>query len=179
MTCGSPWGEGPALDDCLSASGNYADQALRRLRDQTVRAAGTRDRVIHMFWLCVALFSLLLLPGCSALLPDPTQVQLRTHPISGCLYVNLGPSRLEADADAPAGEQVWVVPEGNFAKAMERDRLWPVWPLGYTAKFAPELRVFDQDGALVISEGQSFHSGASGSGVDGSDYHICGLTVTN
>ncbi|HYN63573.1 MAG TPA: hypothetical protein VES36_03135 [Candidatus Limnocylindrales bacterium] len=34
MTYGSPLSEGPAFDDYLSGSGQYAEQALRRMADR-------------------------------------------------------------------------------------------------------------------------------------------------
>ena len=104
----------------------------------------------------------------------PQSVQIRTHPNKRCVDMN-NPLRLEADPDAPVGEQVWVVAEGSLADEIKQlgNRLWPVWPRGYTARFAPDLRVFDQDGALVIYEGQSFVSDNTTDGTEGGSIHIC------
>jgi hypothetical protein len=72
---GGPWvglAEGPAFDDYASGSGQYAQQALRRLSDRLRERRGPTtggDRVVATPLLLVVL---LLLAGCQSALPSPS-----------------------------------------------------------------------------------------------------------
>lgn len=102
-----------------------------------------------------------LLSACSALVPSPAAVTLRTLPpeTAGgmCLGVSFGTTRLIVDPDAAAGSQVLVESE-------LLGRMTPIWPFGWTAKFDPEFRIYDRSGQPVVTVGKSFEAGGSNRG---------------
>jgi hypothetical protein len=68
-----------------------------------------------------------------------------------------GPIRLEGDAEASDVEQVWLVwLESGHPYAKAGEHVWPVWPAGTTAIFAPELRILNANGDVILSEGEEF-----------------------
>ena len=84
----------------------------------------------------------------------------------GCFMMLIGNVRVEGDATAPEGEAVWLI------KA-DGERIWPIWPDGFSAVMDPELRILDAEGQTVVTEGQWFDAGGSFDGEDGA--YICAV----
>ena len=110
-------------------------------------------------WLALVAL-VVLLAACSLVLPSveqPTQVELRTWPadtVGGdCPRARIGTVELSADPNAEVGRQVWLVSDEGV--------LWPVWPYGWTGYFAPDLRILNREGEVVLQEGDSFHAGGT------------------
>jgi hypothetical protein len=116
---------------------------------------------------------LLVIIGVFSAEPTLEQVQIGTEH-KDCQHKRLGPMRLEAHRQAPAGEQVWVVWLDADPTKAAGSRLSPTWPRGTTAIFAPELRIMDEDGDVIIRGGETFVSGGYR---DGRDIYICAVTV--
>jgi hypothetical protein len=90
--------------------------------------------------------------------PGSVAAHIRTEDRgSGCFMNSIGPFRLEGDPNASEAEQVWLVwlrKDESYADMGER--LSPIWHIGTTAIFAPELRIIDQFGDVVLTEGATF-----------------------
>src|SRR5215210_7505530 len=97
-------------------------------------------------------------PSTGSVAPTPPEAHIRTEDRgSGCFMNSLGPFGLEGDPQASDDQQVWLVwlvSDHPYANA--GDRLTPIWHIGVTATFAPELRIIDQNGVVVLTEGDTF-----------------------
>jgi len=93
----------------------------------------------------------------------------------GCGLMNgLGPYRLDADATAPPGKQVWLTWLGDPGLVPVGSQLLPIWNPGTTATFAPELRVVDAKGKLLVVQGETFIAGGT---LRPGEVELCGLSM--
>jgi hypothetical protein len=93
---------------------------------------------------------------------------------SGCFQNNLGPLRLEGDPAASGEDQVWLVwltPE--YAEV--GDKVWPIWPAGWTGVFDPDLRILDENGQVVLREGEKFFTAGTVEAKD--SIYVCSPTA--
>jgi hypothetical protein len=79
---------------------------------------------------------------------------LRQSPDRFCGGVALGTFKLHFDPDADPSRQVWVLSASG-------ERLWPVWPRGWTAELNAELAIQDENGRVVLTSDSSFEAGGS------------------
>jgi hypothetical protein len=160
-----------------AAADPRSDRAVQATPAYTsAKMAGLRVSWHALLWqlILVGVIALLLVIfGVFSADPIHDQAQIRTER-RDCQHKRLGPMRLEADRQAPAGEQLWVVWLEADPTMEAGSRLSPTWPRGTTAIFAPELRILDEDGDVIIREGETFVSGGYR---DGSDIYICAVTV--
>jgi hypothetical protein len=86
----------------------------------------------------------------------------------------LGPFRLEGDPAASDDLQVWLVWLTPRGKAQTGDRARPIWRSGWSAAFAPDLRILDEHGTVAVTQGQTFWAGGGVIKDDGSVY-VCAV----
>jgi hypothetical protein len=128
----------------------------------------------------IAIGAILGLAACSTVIvptpaaTPPTAAHLRTISRgSGCYPTNIGPFRLEGDPQAEEGEQVWLVAVESMGLVDAGDIVWPIWRSGWSGAFTPELRIFDEDGEVVLTEGNVFQGAALYEPADNTLY-VCG-----
>lgn len=107
-----------------------------------VSSAAARSSLVAMLAIVIA--------GCSGT-PEPSGPHLRTvdRPSDNCFGVGLDPVHLEGDPTDP--RVAWLENAGHR-------RFETVWPLGYTARFAPRLEVLDSSGTVVYHAGDPVDS---------------------